>query len=308
MRTVVAVFLSDFSSTTDALSSTLGTSSSVSNECICGNEILSNATIIKELVVDLSDLRHQISFLNRSIWTWNHSKTTVNVFDDLNEMVMGVVMNMMALNASSLELQQQMSYLNLSIWTLNHSKTAIDQFDDLNETVMGVMTNIMALNDSITDVQRKSGSMQSTMTMLNDSIMTMNSDNMALKATVLQLNDSQLMMDSMFPDWPMAIACNMTDNYDEYFGVYVHYLVVVEEAQEWRGYGGQWPAPLYVYRWVGEGDPSDGTSPQYSDMHFYADGSFYMYRADNKLRSNNCNQKTIQELRDAGLAFNFIVS
>lgn len=178
---------------------------------------------------------------------------------------------------------------------------------------MEAMTDIMALNDSITDVQGESGLMQRSMTKLNDSIITMNSDNMALKATVLQLNDSQLKINSMFPDWPDAIACNITNIDDEYyFGVYIHYLVVAEAAREFRGYPGlwtTWTTPLYVYRWDTDNDNAwDPDSPQSSAIYFQSDGSYYTSQIDDYLRANDCHQKSIQELRDTGLAFSFLVN
>ena len=371
MRSGCCFFLvSDFFTTTDAISSTLKASSSVSNECICGKEILSNSTLIKELGEGLSELRQQLSFLNRSIWTVNHSKTTLDVFDDLREKVMGISFNMMKLNASALELQHQISHLNLSILTLKHSETAIDHFDDLNVTVMGVVANILTLNnsvmdlksdsgymrstirkmndsimtvkfdnvalkgsdvnlsgtilllnnsvmaiksetlalkasvlefnDSVTDVQSDNTIVHSTIMMLNNSIMTVRSDNAALKASVVKLNDSQVVSTSMFPGWPMAITCNMINDYDEYFGVYTHYLTIVEEDHQSRY--DRWQSPMYTYRWV-----ERSTNSKYSDLYFYSDGSFYAHSAGQNLRGTDCDDKSIQELRAVGLAFDFVI-
>ena len=266
------VSISEFSTTADPISGTL-----VSNKCICGNEILSNATVIKKLEEDLNVLQQQISFLNRSIWSLNHSKTAIGVSDDMNNTMMGVLFHMRAINDSVTQLSADRDGLKGSN-------------SNLSETVRRVATNIMALNGSITDVRWESGLMQNTISILshslmtvndsvknllsdsvalkgsnsnlnetvsgtltnimalNDSIMVVKSDTMALKASMLELNDSQLVSSSMYPGWPDAIACNHTGptRSDDriWQGIAVHYLSTVEEPD---GY----VSPLsYTYRWI----------------------------------------------------------
>ena len=228
------------------------------------------------------------------------------------------------------ELRQQLSFLNRSIWTLNHSKTTFDEFADLNERVMRAMTNIMALNDSTMDLLSETGLVKSTITMLNDSIMAVNvglkstisdfiggisavnnsvmtvmSNTVALAESVLELNASQFMLSSMFPDWPDAIACNLTKtsygNYES-LGTNIHYLVTVAtplDSEDPESY-------YYIYRWIED----DRTST----MIFRSDGSWYTDPDKSTVYDNSysvtsiCYGKSIQQISYEGFAFNFVAT
>lgn len=249
------LFVSDFSTTVDPISSTPSTLFSTSNKCICGNDILSNSTLIKELMGDLS------------------------------------------------ELQQQVSSLDLSMRTLNHSKTAISAFDDLDQTVTGVMANMEELNDSVTQLLSESvalkgsnSNLNDTIFILNNSVTTVISDTADLKASVSELNDSQLVSSSMIPDWPDAIACNLIYN-DRALGMGIHYLASVAEPSS----GGDY----YTYNW--DLDYYVGSGSGTSSIIFRSDGSWHDQEERNA-EVTDCWGKSIQQLSDAGLAFNFLVT
>ena len=308
----------DFSTTADPLSSA---HFSVSNECICGDDILSNTTLITGMVADLNALQQQVASLNRSVWTLNESKTAIQEFDDLIQTVTRAMTHIITLNGSVSDISSDTIFmqnaiamfnesivrvmletanLNRSVWTLNESKTAMYEFDDLKQTVVGTMNDIVTLNDSITTVQLGTGLMQSTISTLNSSVTTVISDTAALVVSVSELNDSQLVSSSIVPDWPDAIICNRTeDGALTNFDIAVHYLAVAgDDSGE------------YAYQWVPS--PYLSKSDAVSRLEFSTSGTYaYIanyYGGSGGFSAHDCDGKSIQQLRDEGKALDLAVT
>lgn len=224
------------------------------------------------------------------MWTLNDSKIAISEFDDLNHTVIGVMTNIMALNGSVIEALSDCDLLKRSN-------------SEVNKTVIRATTNIGTLNDSITNLLSDSVALKGSNSKLNDTIMTVALETADLKVSVSELNDSQLVSSSMIPDWPDAIACNLTrestSEYYIYIGVAIHYIMLVSKADP------HWYSDPVKYSWV-----QDDYAGQYgtSIINFERDGSYADHTSTKQFVSPNCDGKSIQQLSDEGLTFNFIAT
>lgn len=195
-------------------------------------------------------------------------------------------------------LKQEISFLNHSLRSLEQSRITVDVFDGLNETVSAMKTAITTLNQSLTALQQSKRAndvfadlnqtvigVTITLSILNQSVAALLLETVALEASFSSLNDSQLVSSSMYPGWPDAITCNRTN-----IGPTIHYLVIAAEMND----------PSYWYRWVGW-ESYDKTS----NYIFYPNGS-YKNHVGGATETSNCDGKSIHELYDEGVAFDFI--
>lgn len=149
---------------------------------------------------------------------------------------------------------------------------------------------VSALNESQSEAFNNGNSSEfwmKTLDVLNSSVSELAMETDTIKSILSNLNLTTSVQSSMVAGWPDAIAC--TGNVS---GHSVHYLV-----------HGPTNNGAFYYRFTVNGEDTNGPN---RDFKYYSNGTFW--RKTGNIGASDCDGKSIQQLYDDGLAFNFVGS